>query len=301
MIVAKEDKAEKINIKVFIINLRRSVQRRASIIEQMDKHGIGYELFPAVDGKEIDDETMRKIHSISDRFKETYFRDMERGEAGAALSHIGIYKKIVVEKIDCAIILEDDVEFDDRLKKLVDNYKRTRAVLRHYDLVLLGYSRNDLNYKKKADCSYWGRIELYEKIKVGAPVHWYWAAIGYLVSYGGAQKLLSHSELPEMQADYLTANSPAYGLKLGLTLEPIIWPGDLNNFSTIRVSKEEKEQRNSPYKQEFVVERSNQKLKRKKDNNFIEFMKTRYRKLRVFILTEKLKLSSKPYKFIKEK
>ena len=50
---------------------------------------------------------------------------MNKGEIGCALSHINLYKKIVSDKLSYAIILEDDVEFDERLKHFVSNNSNT--------------------------------------------------------------------------------------------------------------------------------------------------------------------------------
>lgn len=200
----------------------------------MERYHLLYEIINAVDGNDISDETLDKVHSAGTYFKKHYGRDMERGEAGAALTHLGLYKKIVQEKLDCAIIMEDDAEFDERLRHVVKKKENLKKVFRNYELILLGYCRNDLIYKKNAEFSYWNRVNEDDIIKIGTPLYWYWSAIGYLLTFDGAKKLLSQGVYPKMQADFLTANSPLYKVKLGIIKTPLIWPGLMSEVSTIR-------------------------------------------------------------------
>jgi glycosyl transferase family 25 len=41
------------------------------------------------------------------------------GEIGCALSHIGVYEKMVTENIASCIILEDDINFDPQFKNII--------------------------------------------------------------------------------------------------------------------------------------------------------------------------------------
>jgi glycosyl transferase family 25 len=223
-------------VKIFVINLERSEERRMVIESKLTALDLSFEIFPAVDGANIPDEVMQQVHQNGRKFREMYGQDMGRGEAGAAFSHRGVYKKILQQGLPAAIVLEDDVEFDDRLKHIVYKPAKVEKILHVFDLVLLGYCRDDLDYLKPADCSYWGRKKLDNIIDVGIPVHWYWAAIGYLISREGAKKLLATEDRIFMQADYLTANSPFYNVKLGTIKKPVVWPGPLNELSTIRLS-----------------------------------------------------------------
>lgn len=261
-------------IKIFVINLKRSIERRESIVSQMKKCDLPFELFEAVDGKDIGKDTLLKIHSAGASFKKMYGQNMERGEAGAAMSHLALYKKIVREKIVCAIILEDDAEFDERLKHIAESRDKLRKVFKYYELVLLGYCRNDLVYTNNADCSVWNKIVVDSVIKVGRPLHWYWSAIGYLITLEGARKLLAQGEYPKMQADFVTANSPYYNVRLGVITSPIIWPSLLSEMSTIR--------------------NFNEKLRLKKKEPNTGVLKLLKEKIRLF----KRKVSLKHYPFL---
>lgn len=227
-------------MKIFVINLKRSEDRRIAISEKFARYNISAEFFDAIDGNLLSEELMLQIHSGSNMQQEIWGEGtkMTRGEVGVALSHMGIYKKLADDNIDYAFILEDDADFDDRLSHILLNTKKMSVVMDRFDLVLLGYCRNDLNYKRPAQCSIWGGLKLDKIIKVGVPIHWYWSAIGYIISQRGAKILLSHNEIPQIQADVLTANSPAYGIRLGIFKSPIIWESILSKDSTIQDRKE---------------------------------------------------------------
>ncbi|THD52615.1 glycosyltransferase family 25 protein [Enterobacteriaceae bacterium ML5] len=88
-------------MKIFVINLARSTERRASIEHQLKQFNLDYEIFEAVDGAQLSyAEIMRDTKPLN--------YAISCGEIGCALSHIGIYKKIVAQNIPEALILEDD-------------------------------------------------------------------------------------------------------------------------------------------------------------------------------------------------
>lgn len=228
-------------IKIFVINLRRSVQRKSAIENIMNKYSIDFEFFDAVDGESLSSEVIEKSRERSDKWykeNEGGKASMKLGEIGVSISHFKIYKKIIEENIEYAIITEDDVLLDDRLKKFISYVQKIKSLMGKFDLVLLGYCTNDLNYNQPAICSYWGRMKISNEFRVGIPVKWYWSAIGYLINRRGASLLSNkQGEYPCLTADILTANSPMYGVKLGILNKPIIWPGELNNLSTIEAGR----------------------------------------------------------------
>ena len=270
---------------------------------KMRDAGITFEFLDGVDGNDLDAGILQKIQDEATEYKAKYNRPILAGEIGAAYSHLNAYKKIVDERIDLALILEDDIDFDDRLANLLKEKKATKKAIKHLDLILLGYSRSDLDYRKKAVCSYWGRSRLYEVGIFGIPVLWYWAAIGYLIKYDAAQKMLGIGEYPTMQADYLTANSPVAGVKLGVSLKPLIWPGILNNNSTIgdRIFEYQKNQYTDkgPGKSGLkkIILKINEYLPIKE--NYYE-LKGLYNKLKKKATVFFLKLSFNKYQYLNE-
>ena len=94
-------------MKTFVINLERSVVRRASIQQQLDSQGIAFEFIKAVDGSLLTDEYLATVCNFEELAKRPYLQ--LKGVYGCLLSHYSIYEKIVADNIPYALILEDDV------------------------------------------------------------------------------------------------------------------------------------------------------------------------------------------------
>lgn len=99
----------------YVINLARSRDRRAHIVAQLQKTGIDYEIVTAVDGRDLDLDDSGLIDPGI--FALTQFR---AGTAGAALSHQSIYRKIIADDLDKALVLEDDITVPDDLENIVN-------------------------------------------------------------------------------------------------------------------------------------------------------------------------------------
>lgn len=236
--------------KIIVINLKRSPERRKEIEELMRRFSIDFDFCDAVDGKLLSDEFVGKSRERSNKWyqkDEGEGHSMRLAEIGVAVSHYNIYQKILDEKLEFAIIMEDDATFDERFVFFLTQLKNNRKVLKKFDLILLGYCTHDGEYNIPAVCSYWGRMSVGNNFKVGIPLKWYWSAIGYIISYNGAS-LLSQKQgvYPCVTADILTANSPMYGVKMGVITKPLIWPGEHSKISTIQIKSQEKYSANLP-------------------------------------------------------
>lgn len=96
-------------MKTYIINLESSPERKEYMEKILkDIPSLEYEFIKAIDGRKLN-ETEKNILFDSDRFFQRYGRECRLGEIGCTLSHQKCYKKIVVEKEDYALILEDDI------------------------------------------------------------------------------------------------------------------------------------------------------------------------------------------------
>ena len=103
--------------KVFIISLLRATERREHISTQMQEQNIPYEFFDAVDGRTLTEE--QKSQADLELAEELLGHTLVPGEIGCALSHIGIYEKMVEENMPSCIILEDDMIFDPQFKNII--------------------------------------------------------------------------------------------------------------------------------------------------------------------------------------
>jgi glycosyl transferase, family 25 len=101
-----------------VINLARSSQRRAHMIAQLRSVGIDYEFVTAIDGRDLDwtdpqtAEAFAPSYVGSDWFRPT--------RAGCALSHLSVYRKILADGPEHALVLEDDVTLPADLPAILD-------------------------------------------------------------------------------------------------------------------------------------------------------------------------------------
>lgn len=95
-------------MKVYVINLEVAGERLAFMTKQLGEAGVAFERFPAVDGRALSEEELRRV---SAPLLQRLFmgRKLLKGEIGCALSHKRIWEKIVEEGEELACILEDDV------------------------------------------------------------------------------------------------------------------------------------------------------------------------------------------------
>ncbi len=107
----------------YVINLARSLDRRAHITAELKKTGLDYEIITAVDGRDLDlgnrtiiDPSLPYI----DPSLPVVDSGLAAGSAGAALSHLSVYRKIIADGLDKALVLEDDVTLPADLGSLAD-------------------------------------------------------------------------------------------------------------------------------------------------------------------------------------
>ena len=108
-------------MKIFIINLSSQPERWAHIEKQLSGKNLDYERFPAIVGRMLPIEVLR--HVSSHLWQWCYLgKLLTSSEIGCSLSHLAIYRKMVLNKIPCACILEDDISiksnFESSLKKV---------------------------------------------------------------------------------------------------------------------------------------------------------------------------------------
>jgi glycosyl transferase, family 25 len=99
----------------YVINLARSHDRWAHIVDELERTGLDYDIVPAVDGRTLDLDNSPIIDpSLASRCP------FPAGAAGCALSHFNTYQKILEDGREQALILEDDVRLPPELSDLAD-------------------------------------------------------------------------------------------------------------------------------------------------------------------------------------
>lgn len=159
-------------MKIFVINLSSSPERWAHMKRQLSGKNLDYERFPAIVGKKS---PPRILTQASCRLWQwcRLGKYLTPSEIGCTLSHLAIYRKMVLEKIPCACILEDDVTIKNNLE---DSLKKVEALVSHSQegiFLLSSVYDNDSEIEKII------------------PVSGESAAVGYIVSLQAAARLLT--------------------------------------------------------------------------------------------------------------
>ena len=116
-------------INVFLINLDKETERLKFVDKQLKDVGVFYQRISAVYGKLLSEE--EKNASVNKfRCWCAYGQMLRDGEIGCGLSHYGIYRKMIEEKLDAVCVLEDDVileqNFREQLEYAAKNIDRSR-------------------------------------------------------------------------------------------------------------------------------------------------------------------------------
>ena len=119
-------------IKCFIIHLHRAEKRKENVQTIISNLKLETEVIDAVDGNELTFDEISNYKSKKNLYKPNYPFKINNGEIGCFLSHRSVWKKIVEEKLDSALILEDDTQID------LENFEQSfKIALKHINK--LGY------------------------------------------------------------------------------------------------------------------------------------------------------------------
>ena len=124
-------------MQAYVINLARSLERRAHIMTQLGKARIQYEIVTAVDGRDLDLSDTQVVDPAFARASAG-----RPGLIGCALSHLEVYRRVLDDGLERACILEDDIVLPTDLGILND------AITQH----LRGAEVVLLNFHSKAPC-----------------------------------------------------------------------------------------------------------------------------------------------------
>ena len=113
-------------MKVFVVNLERDRERLEDVRRQLDAAGVAFERFPAVDGAALSAEELRRVHRPF-LWRCHVGAPARAGEIGCALTHHGLWRRLVEEKLPAACVLEDDIILRADLKDILS---RLEGVLR---------------------------------------------------------------------------------------------------------------------------------------------------------------------------
>lgn len=88
-------------MKIFVISLKSSSERRALITKNLNELGLEFEILDAIDGRSLtESEIVLSTRALN--------YAVERGEIGCSLSHLSVYARMIAMDISDALVLEDD-------------------------------------------------------------------------------------------------------------------------------------------------------------------------------------------------
>ncbi|KAL0851686.1 hypothetical protein ABMA28_000019 [Loxostege sticticalis] len=171
---------------IYMINLDRRRERREMMEQSFKELGMSVKLFKAIDGRQLDMSDLRSPSiTLMQGYEDPYHRrPMKAGEVGCFLSHYFIWKEMVANQSEVALVLEDDIHFVPffrlRFLTLMNEIKDM-----DWDLVYIGR-------KILSDAD-----EPYVSEHTTAPYYSYWT-LGYVLRLSGAEKLLAARPLDRL-------------------------------------------------------------------------------------------------------
>jgi glycosyl transferase family 25 len=166
------------DVPCFVLNLKRSPERREHMTRALNRLDIPFEFIDAVDGAALSDGEIKKV--VSSGYSQSLGFKIPRGYLGCALSHRIALQTIVERGIDVGIVFEDDTDLSDDFAERVG---AALAVPREWDVLKLGALLHKHARGKILAHSGYGTI-------VRLPIPSY-LTNAYAASNTGARKLLS--------------------------------------------------------------------------------------------------------------
>lgn len=163
-------------MKIFVINLKSATEKRETMKNTLNQYTNDYIFFDAINGKELKNSEYKINLNWMNPYDNTH---TTYGEVGCTLSHYTLWKKMVDENIEQALILEDDIvinnpDFISIIEKIPINM---------YDLIYVGR-------KKMTDIKEEQAIDIHSSLV--KPTFSYWGC-AYVLTLSGAKKLC-HSD-----------------------------------------------------------------------------------------------------------
>lgn len=195
------------DIPVFVINLPQCAQRRDDTTRKLHALGVSFQYIEGIDGARIPEDDIFRNEDFAPVREGLRSRYLLRGEIGCALSHLGIFKKMVAEGIPRACILEDDIDtYRQEFPLFLSSVNLRRA---HWDLLFLGQHR--LYARKEVWCKNKVRLGL-GNYCIGEPVEAPMGSYGYVIKKAAAEKILRHAYPIRMAFDYYIGRAAALGI-----------------------------------------------------------------------------------------
>ena len=214
-------------IPCFVLNLASATQRREAMQQVLTQHGIQANWFDAVDGRVMSSEDIAK-HCALDIAARVY-GTMSRAEIGCALSHLGIYRRMVEQNIACAVILEDVVLLAKDFASLLDNNSGVASLFRADESVMLQLTHVERGYR-------FGARRLGAR-RIVRPHGGIWLTSGYFITLAAAKRMIEGAYPVQTSADHWRYFEQEGLLELHVLTPNAVWEAPLSQDSAIEVER----------------------------------------------------------------
>lgn len=181
-----ESKMKSPEIKVVVINLPTSRERREYISQRLSQLGISYSFFDAINGRDGSDPRLHLYNDANRLFEKGH--SLSPGEQGCFASHRAVWEHSVKENANI-LVLEDDVELSDDLPSILES---CRSLLDKHNYIRLGRgtAKRSLKFLRKwrEEERVAGKYVMVKYLRGPSCAH------AYLITPGAASKFLSASQ-----------------------------------------------------------------------------------------------------------
>jgi glycosyl transferase family 25 len=174
-------------VKILVVNLEQSTDRKIFMKAQLDKLSLPHEFFPAVDGRKLSPTQLEEMCNME--VVRQWSELLTPGMIGCSLSHYHVYQKMIAEQIPYALILEDDVWLSPRVPRVlrwVEEKFKDGSLPKDEPLLLYYQSKEIVDFTTSEKIAMDDRTGIYRPIEIWRPI----TTAAYILSLACAQRLV---------------------------------------------------------------------------------------------------------------
>jgi glycosyl transferase family 25 len=176
----------------FVISLESAGKRRLFMTEQLARlPEMDIRFFAATDGRRLNESELAQLYDEAGA-RRVAGHPLTRGEIGCALSHIGVYRRIIEERLPAALVLEDDACLGPEFPGILEAC-RLQLPADQPQIILFTHVRS---------VSLLHAIPLVSGHRLCQVTRGAWLAQAYLINQAAARKLAEQLMPVRMPADY---------------------------------------------------------------------------------------------------
>lgn len=184
-------------IQIYLINLDSSKDRLELVSSQLNTLKLEFTRIPAVLGKTLPKEVIKRIspNRFNFKYRSQFTRELLPSEIGCFLSHRNCWEELLKSSSDWALILEDDIIISNRLNDIIHNLSwipKTSNIIQLSTLI----DEKRIYIKKNVN------IQINSELRLVSPVSGVLGSQGYLISRAAAEYAIKISEIIPCPLDH---------------------------------------------------------------------------------------------------